>query len=97
MESVYRIFMKTEMGKKEGTLVLRENGTMLSGTLDIMRSKNPLQGEKTGDSEGFFTGIIRTLMNELKYVITYTIKNNIFSGEAKTERGIFKIEGYKMQ
>lgn len=96
MKTTYKIFMKTELGKREGTLVLCENADEVAGTLDILRHTNEIQGKKTSDESGYFSGKMQTYLYELPYIATYQIDGNFLHGKIDTQKGVFNIEGHRI-
>lgn len=49
MTAKYKIFLESPLGERRGTMVLSEEEGTVSGSLELMGFKNPVEGKKCGD------------------------------------------------
>lgn len=60
MNNVYKIVMKTPLGKKAGRLAFCVNENLLTGSMEILNHQNDIQGEILPNGKCYFTGELIT-------------------------------------
>lgn len=85
--------MKTELGIKEGNLNLIEEEGILSGEMDILRHVYPLTGKMINATDGWFRGKIQTRFDILDYELKFHRFKDQITGEIKTSKWAFRMEG----
>lgn len=96
MDGIYEINMNTPMGNIGGKVTLKSNGDNISGMLEIMGTKNALDGGKVKGNQCYFKGDIKNSALNIQYEIMGQLTGNILNIYAKTNMGEFKIQGKKI-
>lgn len=89
----YEVTLKTPMGPKKGELVLKEDGSVLTGKMVVMKKENPL-GPGTVDGDEFsFDGKLKTSVGMTSYICTGRVQGDAISGEVITKKGNLQLTG----
>jgi len=96
MDGIYETNINTPMGNINGRVTLKTNGDNISGVLDVMGSKNQLDGGKVKGNQCYFKGNMKNNMLNIQYEIMGELKGNTLDIFAKTNMGEFKLQGKKV-
>lgn len=88
-EKHYRICLSAPLGRREGTLFLRETAGAVEGWLEVMGRKNPLAGRLSGDGQIALSGSFRTLISTVQYTATGTVSGRRILLNLKTASGTY--------
>lgn len=72
-EMKYRICLSVPLGRRSGTIVIRETNGQIDGCLDVMKHKNDFSGTLSDDGQIEFTGTLKTLISTVRYTATGTL------------------------
>lgn len=78
-EKKYRVCLTVPLGRRDGSLTIRETDGRAEGRLDVMGEKNPFAGQLSGDGTLKIAGTLRTLVD----IIPYTATGKIAGGEIR--------------
>lgn len=96
MDGVYETKINTPMGGINAKIALKQSGNTINGMVEIMGSKNALNGGKVEGNKCYFTGEMKNNMLSLKYNITGELVGNTLNIYAKTNMGEFKLQANKI-
>lgn len=88
-EKRYRICLSVPLGKRIGTMTLREAEGRVDGWLDMMNEQNRFSGSLSDDGQLTLFGAIRTLVSTMRYTATGTISGRNILLNLKTESGAY--------
>lgn len=89
----YAITIQTPLGEKYATLILRANGTVLTGELITKQDRTSLSGSVTDNTVDFETMINNTPLGSLTTRIRGQVNHDLFTAEAKIMFGKLYITG----
>jgi hypothetical protein len=69
-DRMYRVCLTVPLGKREGTMLLRETDGRVDGWITLMKKKNSLSGVLSGEGRLTLSGVIRTLVGTVNYTAT---------------------------
>ena len=72
-EKKYKICMSVPLGRRNGTMLLRESNGIVDGWMEVMAQRNGLKGSLSDDGHTSISGSIKTLMNTVQYTASGTI------------------------
>jgi len=96
IDGTYKVTVKTPLGPQQGQLVLKTDGTSLSGVLQNPKGENAFEGGTVEGNTVCFVTRIRTPMGRLKAEITGEIAGNSFTGTAKLPLGNAEISATRL-
>ena len=97
LEGTYALNLNTPMGNipcKVGLWMERGN---LSGSIEMMGSKNYFKGGKVEDNKCVFSGDFNTPMGNINYNILGIVEGDRLTVFAETNKGRFKLEGTRVK
>lgn len=89
----YNISLRTPLGDRKGTLRAEREGNRLNGWLDVMKHREPFEGNVDGEGNCKISGEFVTLMRRVPYVATGHISDSMIRLEVKGSRNIFELSG----
>lgn len=92
-ERIYMIYMQTPLGERKGTLLAEINGQKVNGWLDILKHREPFEGNVDGNGNCRISGELVTLISRIPYVATGQISDSAIHLEVKGERSTFELSG----
>lgn len=69
-ETSYCVCLLTPIGRRAGTLTLRESGGRVEGFLQMMNRETPFSGRLGEDGRLVISGTLRTLLSTVSYTAT---------------------------
>ena len=96
MDGVYETKINTPMGGINAKIALKQSSTAMTGRVEIMGSKNALNGGRVEGNKCYFSGEMKNNMLSLKYNITAELVGNTLNIYAKTNMGEFKLQANKI-
>lgn len=95
IEGTYRVFMKTPLGERNGTLTLARQGDGFTGSLRAMGGTSPVSVTADGDSITF-SGVLRVAFYRFDYTAHGRIQDGRLQAVASTRSGKFTITGERI-
>lgn len=92
-ENTYKIELQTPLGKRKGTLFTETDGQKLDGWLDILKHREPFEGNVNEDGTCKISGELVTLMNRMPYAATGQISGSVIHLNLKCGRNMFELTG----
>lgn len=92
-EKIYMIYMQTPLGERKGTLFAEMNGQKLNGWLDILKHREPFEGNVDGNGNCRISGELVTFMSRIPYVAIGQISDSAIHLKVKGERNTFELSG----
>lgn len=89
----YMVNLQTPLGQKKGTLFVERNGEELKGWLDILKHREPFNGNVDENGNCRISGDLVTLMRRISYVATGQISVSDIHLEVKGGKSVFKLSG----
>jgi hypothetical protein len=89
----YQLTLDTPMGKQDGTMTLKTDGTSLSGALANAKGSTEFSGGTVDGDEVAFDTRIPTPIGRLKAHVTGRVEDDHFTGDAKLPLGSVQIDG----
>jgi len=89
----YDLVMSTPLGKRHGSLELMVWNHFLNGYLTMFTRTIPIRDGRVDDREIFFSGDMKTLMNEISYQAKGLLSENGVTLTVSTERGQYPVYG----
>ncbi len=93
LEGTYTLSLNTPMGSIPCKINLWFENKMLNGCIDIMGTKNYLNGGKVEDNKCFFSGELNTPLGAINYKILGVAEQNKLNIFAETNKGNFQLQG----
>ena len=90
---IYQIIMRTQMGNKNGILMLSINAGVLSGSINILGNNNEIHGEIKNDGSCCFTGELLTPMRCMKFWADGFIKEEKVNFMVHSDPYLFPVSG----
>ena len=97
IDGIYELTLNTPMGNIPCIVGLWNEKNGLSGSIELMGAKNYFSGGKTEDNKCIFSGEFNTPMGYINYKILGIIEGDKLNIFAETNRGRFKLEGYRIK
>lgn len=88
-EKRYRICLSVPLGRRNGTMLIRESGGQVDGWLEVMNRKNAFLGQLSNDGELTISGAIQSLISTIHYTATGTISGRKIRLNLKTASGAY--------
>lgn len=93
IDGTYAVVINSPMGEQDGTLTLKTDGGVLSGTADTMLGKDNFNGG-TVEGDNFQCNFsAKGPMGKMNLTLTGTVCGDAISGEVKTIIGKFAFQG----
>lgn len=89
----YMVDLRTPLGKRKGILFAERNGHKLNGWLDILKHREPFEGNADGTGNSRISEELVTLMHRIPYVATGQISISAIHLEIRSGRNIFELSG----
>ena len=85
----YRVCLSVPLGRRNGTMVLREAGGRIKGWWEVMAQRNTLSGTVSDDGHIAVSGVLRTLISTMPYTADGWISGNRILLILKTASGAY--------
>lgn len=96
LEGKYQVILKTPMGAKKGELLLKNENSVLTGSMTALGKTNALTPGTT-DGECFqFSGELQTAVGKLAYDCSGKVEGDVITGSAKTKKGSMAMSGKRI-
>lgn len=92
-EQKYYVSLHTPLGRRNGTLLARMNGSALTGTLTILNHTQPFTGEVDERGNCKISGTFITLVRTVPYIATGQISDTALTLDLSGDRNHFKLSG----
>ncbi len=96
VDGIYEISLKTPMGNQKGKLDLKAEGTVLTGTAQVMGASVPLENGKVDGDAFEFQVEANTPMGKIKITMKMKVDGDALSGEATTPFGPAPVTGTRV-
>lgn len=83
-ETKYRVCLSVPLGQRDGTMLIRQTGSSITGWLDILGNRNTLSGALTNDGQLEFSGVLQTFLSTIPYTATGTMSSSRLQLNLKT-------------
>ena len=88
-EKRYRVCISVPLGRRNGTMIIRESDGNVDGCLEVMGRKNAFFGCLSDDGQLTLSGAIQTLISNVKYTATGTVSERHLLLNIKTASGAY--------
>ena len=88
-EKKYRVSLSAPLGRRVGTLVIKETDGRVEGRLEMMNRSNALFGTLSGDGRIVLSGAIKTLISTVQYTAAGTVSGRRILLNLKTASGAY--------
>ena len=88
-EKKYRVSLSAPLGRRAGTLVIKETDGKVEGTLEMMNRSNALFGSISEDGRIVLSGSIKTLISTVQYTAEGTVSGHKILLNLKTASGAY--------
>ena len=88
-EKKYRVSLSAPLGRRAGTLVIKETDGRVEGRLEMMNRSNALFGSISGDGRIVLSGAIKTLISTVQYTAEGTVSGHKILLNLKTASGAY--------
>jgi hypothetical protein len=96
LDGKYEIIMKTPMGTKKGTVILRVDGDTIRGRLDIMGNSIMLENGTVNGNSFTFRGELKIPMGKVAFLVEGSIDGDRLTAITKTKKGNMSITGKRI-
>jgi hypothetical protein len=93
MNGTYNITMQTPVGMEKGTITFSQDGDVLSGSMNILRSSNVFSDGKVEGNTFEFSGEIKKLITKIPFTAKGMIDGDLLTAVADTKYGNLTIKG----
>lgn len=95
MEGTYCAKVNTPRGIIDGKMILKQEGSKLSGTVQAMGMSTTFNNGYVNGNTCKFSGTIQTIIFNVRYEAIGILEGDKLTLEINTNKGNFKIEGFK--
>ena len=95
-ERVFQIVMKVPLGERPGRISWAEDGTAVSGFLEIMGHKNPFSGHLSAEKMIRIEGELVTLIRNIPFTAEGRIENGHLKMLLTEIRHTYSLEGVEI-
>lgn len=95
MEGTYYAKVNTPRGIVDGKMILKQEGSKLSGTVQAMGMSTTFNNGYVNGNTCKFSGTIQTIIFNIRYEAIGVLEGNKLTLEIDTNKGKFKIEGFR--
>ena len=93
LAGTYSITLKTPVGAKKGELILKTDGSGLTGAIVVKGTESPIEAGTVNGSAFTFRGTLDTALGKMAYNAAGHVDGDAITGEAKTKKGTMKLSG----
>ena len=88
-EKRYRICLSAPLGRRDGSMVIRERNGKIDGWLNVMNERNRFSGTVSTDGQLKLSGMLRTLLSTVQYTATGKVSGRNIMLNLKTVSGAY--------
>lgn len=92
----YKLFLKSQLGPREGTLRLEADHGAITGTLTLLGHENPVAGEWTGKHSFRLSHHLRTAVSDLVCISDFEETGGRLSGTVRIGQDVMLWDGEKL-
>lgn len=93
MKQKYDIVMKTPLGARYGTILLKRENNHLFGEIDLLKTSQPFDGTVDENGNCSFCGTLVSLVRTIHYKAVGKISENTIELRLSGQRNEFNISG----
>ena len=97
LDGTYSIQMRTPMGPKDGKLLLRTQGNLLSGVLEVLGNANPFTNGQADGNRCRFSSQFKTALGSVDYEAEGQVDGDTLTAVSRTAKGDLKITGTRIR